>query len=776
MLASFAAVTLTFVGAVSPVSAATNALNGQVVLRPLTPTEISTYGLTNAEISSGIGTVGCGEAVYLDALVNAAIAPSNIVSVVWSLTNKPGGSLAVPTNSPLGTNVPIFKMADRYNQAGAPVSQLAGRTLLRLSPNIVGEYTVRATITTTGVNGTNTIAPTTTNISTTITAANYLGIGACAACHSGSFQGVPSIYPTWTNTPHATFFTRAIDGLVSSHYSQSCISCHTVGYDTNSFANNGGFDDMATSYGWTFPTVLTNGNWASMPAELQGLANIQCENCHGPGSQHMFSHGVTGNTNAISISYGAGDCAQCHDSLLGHIKSAEWNNSIHAVTTRTPSGSTSRIVCVRCHTAPGFVGYISNLGNTNGYGTNTVYEAITCQACHDPHDASNPHQLRAGPNITLTDGAAVVSITNAGAGGFCMNCHQGRNGSVTNSTVQYPTLKNTWAGGNSFGPHDGPQSEMLEGINAVTYGKVIPSSAHRYAITNTCVGCHMQPVATNDPAFLQAGGHTFHMTYNVVTGGVTNTLDKVDVCVQCHGPIDSFDMVKVDYNGDGVIEGVQTEVQHLLDKLSTLFPDTNYQANANNYVADGLVKSSVSTKTNWPSKFLNAAYNWQFVNNDGSKGVHNAPFAVGLLKASIGDLTGDANNDGLPDAWQIGYFGSATNAAAAPNAINNTNGLPNWMMYALGLDPHSGSTAINGVVYVNGKSVISGTNTIAIYTAAEVVFNTQVGTTYTIQGITALTGGWQNISTNITGTGTSVSYLTPTRNNVQMFYRVVHTP
>jgi len=51
-----------------------------------------------------------------------------------------------------------------------------------------------------------------------------------------------------------------------------------------------------------------------------------------------------------------------------------------------------------------------------------------------------------------------------------------------------------------------------------------------------------------------------------------------------------------------------------------------------------------------------------------------------------------------------------------------------------------------------------------------------VGTTYQIQGISSLTGSWQNISTNIPGTGGSFSYLTPTRNNAQMFYRVVHTP
>ena len=114
--------------------------------------------------------------------------------------------------------------------------------------------------------------------------------------------GVPNIYSTWTNTPHATYFTRAIDGLVSSHYSKNCIQCHVLGYDTNSFAINGGFDDMATLLNWSFPTVLTNGNWASMPAQLQNLANIQCENCHGPGSQHLFSQGIVGNTNAITVS------------------------------------------------------------------------------------------------------------------------------------------------------------------------------------------------------------------------------------------------------------------------------------------------------------------------------------------------------------------------------------------------------------------------------------------------------------------------------------------
>ena len=81
------------------------------------------------------------------------------------------------------------------------------------------------------------------------------------------------------------------------------------------------------------------------------------------------------------------------------------------------------------------------------------------------------------------------------------------------------------------------------------------------------------------------------------------------------------------------------------------------------------------------------------------------------------------------------------------------------------------------MIYFNGNNIVNGaTNTIAIYRAAEIAFDTQVGTTYTIQGIDALTGSWPNISTNIPGTGGSISYLTPTRNNEQMFFRVVHNP
>src|ERR1017187_5958058 len=535
MLTCIMAVVLIVAGAATTALAAPPALQGQIALRPLTPSEITDYGLpASTETASGLSAVGKGQPIYLEALVNSAIAPSNIVSVTWALTNKPVGSVAPFTSSPLGANVPTYKMADRFDNSGKPVSQVAGRTLLR--PDLTGQYTVLVTIVTAGGSGT-------TNIAQNISVGTYLGVQVCAFCHSGSVLA-ENKYTPWSQTEHATMFSRGIDGLVSSHYSKNCIQCHTLGYDTNTNAVNGGFDDIATQLGWIFPTVLTNGNWASMQTNypsLANLANIQCENCHGPGSQHVFSLGVLGNTNAISVSLAEGTCGQCHDATTTHIKSFEWKHSLHAVPSATPTGA-GREACVRCHAAAGFIAWATAGGMTNqnahpttlNYTPSTAYGAIDCQTCHDPHDASNPHQLRLPTTVTLSDGTVV---TNAGSGGFCMECHNNRDGSYTNMLAKLPSNQANWVGGNAFGTHDSPQGDILEGVNAETYGKVIPSSAHRFAVTNTCAGCHMQTVATTDPAFGQAGGHTFHMTYTQVSGGVTNTIDKVDVCVQCHGPM-----------------------------------------------------------------------------------------------------------------------------------------------------------------------------------------------------------------------------------------------
>jgi len=734
-LAALGATLLVVVGATTTATGATPLLQGQISIRAFTPTEQATYKLTSIQKSAGLNNVALGEPVYLDALVNIAIPPGDITGVAWALTNRPVGSSTALTNSPLGTNVPVYKPSQ------ALVSQVAGRAAFW--PDMRGQYTVTATITTASEG--------TTNLVQTINAGVYMGIETCSLCHSGGQIAMDKVTP-WSKTEHASMFSRGMDGLVSSSYGLSCIPCHTLGYDTDPrTTNNGGFSAVSKQLGWTVPKVLTNGNWASITTNypaLANVANIQCENCHGPGSEHApamigYTPGQTNFNYLIAKDLGEGDCAQCHDDMSHHFYVAEWNNSFHAVTTMDPAGSAG---CVGCHTAPGFVSRMEGVPITD-----TSYEAITCAACHEPHDVSKPHQIRAYNTATLMDGTVV---TNAGMGGLCMQCHMSRQ-NATNYVL-------TAAGSSHYGPHHGPQADMLEGVNGITYGKAIGSSPHKDCVPDTCVTCHMQPQTASSPAFTRAGGHTFYPA--APASGTNPAVQLTAVCVQCHGSITTFNFPTVDYDGDGVVEGVQTEVTNLMNQLAVLLPPV------------GVAKTTLNIDSTWTPQQLKAAYNYLFVQSDGSYGVHNIAYTVDLIKGSIADLGGGASASGLPSAWQIQYFGSTTNPNAAPNATPAGDGIPNWLKYALGLDPLvAGLTVPGGVVWANQATQVSpgNTNSIAIYTAAEVAFTTQTNMTYQLQAISELGSGWQNIGSPISGTGSSMSFLTPTRNDKLQFFRVL---
>jgi len=106
--------------------------------------------------------------------------------------------------------------------------------------------------------------------------ARYVGAEQCRMCHADQ-------YPRWAQTAHA----RAFDLLEIAGQAQNpeCLGCHTTGY------RRGGFRDAVST---------------------PGLRGVQCEACHGPGSEHQGDPKKIVKTPAASV------CASCHKQLNIH--------------------------------------------------------------------------------------------------------------------------------------------------------------------------------------------------------------------------------------------------------------------------------------------------------------------------------------------------------------------------------------------------------------------------------------------------------------------------
>ncbi len=378
----------------------------------------------------------------------------------------------------------------------------------------------------------------------------------CIACHDDNIA--PDEITPWLGTGHATMFTRGINGGNGSSYGPSCIVCHTVGNDKG--VANGGFDDVAATAGWSMPAPAA-GNWDAMVAsvpQVAKLANIQCENCHGP--QNSTAHRKTQDANLVShpwssprIRYSAELCATCHASGTGHHNYSEWSqldpntgwghsNRAAPVNLGLSSGALNPH-CGRCHTAQGYSGYSDQLASGNPgnlVSTQTAevtaanVEPVTCTACHDPHDATNPNQLRAYGDTPLL--AAGFKMSGVGKGALCMTCHNSRNATYTDPVTKLYLGTylhedgETYNSGNPTGysaPHQACQTDVFAGRNAYFLGATTPMTSRHAAIEDACVGCHM---AKNPQTHLSHGspavsGHVFFITDE----------GRATLCANCHG-------------------------------------------------------------------------------------------------------------------------------------------------------------------------------------------------------------------------------------------------
>jgi hypothetical protein len=313
------------------------------------------------------------------------------------------------------------------------------------------------------------------------------------------------------------------------------------------------------------------------------------------------------------------DCFVCHgeDGLLLAAK-GEWQNSVHAsgnnVDYTNRGGGDD---CTKCHDHQGFLDFLAT-GELNGPFENV--SAIHCFTCHAPHTRGDL-TLRTVAAYTLENGA-IFDHTGAN---LCANCHHARY-SADNITANQEVHR-------YWGPHHGPQSDLLIGTNGYEYaglGYDYGSTGHASVGTdNGCIKCHMGNPETH--LGYRLGGHSFNMTH---PDDPEETL--VGICEQCHPTAEDYDY-----------DSIQTYVHIMLDSLEELLLTAGHIDTTGHPLG---LPYGPGPHTIPDEGEAGAVYNFLIVEEDRSFGVHNPEYIVDLLESSIeymeGRLAGKAGREG----------------------------------------------------------------------------------------------------------------------------------
>jgi predicted CXXCH cytochrome family protein len=561
-------------------------LVGMIVAQPAGKIKVvgvpDKYKSANAnQRTTSLKNVGKGERVVLKATAFSAPGDSRndtimtVTAASWAVTG-PAGNTAVIADTGSTNMMYVYFV-----------------------PDVVGKYTVEMTATTADAG---VLPPVTIDI----TAGTYKGVGIyndttgtwrsfnCTPCHSAT----SGVFAEFAKTKHASVMPRRLDE-VGGHFSNSCLACHTVGSLGATGTSNNNFEELRIAQGWNVPAngpgQYEDSLVATNPA-LAMLSGIQCENCHGPAGQHA-GPGVN-----IDKSLSSEVCAPCHFSSDRHPKGYSWDASAHANPFAEGSewNYMNRDGCAQCHTGNGFVANFNDIPNAVTQ-TYPDVQGITCAACHDPHSEANEYQLRRS------------SVAEA-----CTGCHENRI--------------------SSHGLHHSHQGPMIVGADAEPYGPDKPTSGvgfwsgwefPGYAYENSsheeieerCAVCHMANTPTYDPTYAtpdtllnRVGGHTFAVVWdNDTPGDESDDILNYVGCEPCHGQV-TIDFVRL----------TQEKTHKLLDTLAAYLPKDP---------SSGELLDFSDPSLNAIQKA--AAYNYYFVENDGSFGAHNFKYAEGLLQSSI---------------------------------------------------------------------------------------------------------------------------------------------
>lgn len=288
-------------------------------------------------------------------------------------------------------------------------------------------------------------------------------------------------------------------------------------------------------------------------------------------------------------------CTECHnDTTLLVSKQAQFRESLHGSGHSWVRGASAS--CAGCHGSEQAearieAGQLARGDHIQGVVNVSPY---TCRTCHDIHTTYTGADFSVTGDFAPAAMLATEGTFDGGDGNLCANCHQIRN--------ELPPLTGT-AGAeyevttSRFGTHHGAEAQMLMGEGGLLVAG--SPSVHYQVVEDTCVSCHM--------------GENYNHTFEPALAN----------CQGCHADLDTFDR-----------NGVQSEISALLEEVRGML----IEAGIIDLERDP--EGNRSVEAVFPEEVAAAMWNYMFVLEDQSKGVHNPAFARALLEQAKTALGG----------------------------------------------------------------------------------------------------------------------------------------
>jgi protein-arginine kinase activator protein McsA len=400
-----------------------------------------------------------------------------------------------------------------------------------------------------------------TGLASQPTGATFMGVDTCKLCHS-------DVHTDWLTTRHSQAFKTLQDAKNDTN--PQCVGCHTVGY-----GQPGGFVDAQTT---------------------PNLENVQCEDCHGPGSLHVAGGGDKTKILAFPDSVAGQVCGKCHTDTH-HPTYEEWRDSPHGqivdhVAQYFAAGQNAA-TCGPCHS--GEARLATAVLNVPIPDAKSLRWGVTCVVCHNPHKATgnNPPFETAGQNdVQLRYSTESQDLNNPNV---CGQCHHARSDDVW-TKVSRP-------------PHHSQQFNFLLGAGGILNPDQQIKSAHA-SVPGQCSHCHMSTKEFESEESPASTGHTFEV--------------NVAGCAPCHTADDA----------NAKLQATQGEITNSLAALKARLDKWgNWE-----FISNGGPKDANSQQPMIPDAIKQARWNYYMVLNDGSEGVHNANYARALIQAANADL------------------------------------------------------------------------------------------------------------------------------------------